>query len=140
MDLAAPFATADAMAKSDRVRAEHRQIDAPADTVWRILVDLDAWPRWGPTVAGANLDGGEFGLGATGRVWTPIGIPVPFVISDIDFGRSWGCHVAGVPATRHGVDPRDRGCRAWMSAPAYVPVLEIALRRIERIAVSAAEH
>lgn len=119
-----------------------RQIDASADAVWRILVDLDAWPRWGPTVAGAQLDGSGFELGATGRVWTPVGVALPFIISDLDPGRSWGWRVAGVPATQHGVEPADRGCRAWMSAPvwapAYLPVLAIALQRIEHIASSAA--
>lgn len=115
-----------------------RQIEASADAVWRILVDLDAWPEWGPTVARAELDGDAFELGATGRVWTPVGVPLPFVLSDINPGRSWGWHVAGVPATQHGVEPANRGCRAWMSAPvwapAYLPVLAIALRRIERMA------
>ncbi len=119
-----------------------RKIDASADAVWRILVDLDAWPRWGPTVAGAQLDGSGFELGATGWLWTPVGVALPFIISDLDPGRSWGWRVAGVPATQHGVEPADRGCRAWMSAPvwapAYLPVLAIALQRIERIAGSAA--
>ncbi|BBY80953.1 MULTISPECIES: SRPBCC family protein [Mycolicibacterium] len=119
-----------------------RDIPAPADTVWQILVDLDAWPRWGPTVSGAALDGPGFELGATGRVWTPVGVPLPFTISDLDPGRMWGWRVAGVPATRHGVEPGDQRCRAWMSAPlwapAYLPVLAEALRRIERLAVAAA--
>lgn len=119
-----------------------RDIPAPADTVWQILVDLDAWPRWGPTVSGASLDGPGFELGATGRVWTPVGVPLPFTISELDPGRMWGWRVAGVPATRHGVEPGGQRCRAWMSAPlwapAYLPVLAEALRRIEHLAVAAA--
>lgn len=115
-----------------------RDIPAPADTVWRILTDLDAWPRWGPTVSGATLDGAGFVRGAAGRVWTPVGIPLPFTISELEPGRSWGWRVAGVPATRHGVEPDGPGCRAWMSAPlwapAYLPVLALALRRIEQLA------
>lgn len=121
-----------------------RHIDAPADAVWRILTDLEAWPEWGPTVAGAELDGAAFELGATGRVWTPVGVPLPFTITDLEPGRSWAWRVAGVPATHHGVEPSGvepsgAGCRAWMSAPvwapAYLPVLAVALRRIERMAV-----
>lgn len=115
-----------------------RLIDAPADVVWRILVDLEAWPEWGPTVAGAELDGAAFELGATGRVWTPVGVPLRFTISELDPGRSWAWRVAGIPATRHGVEPHGAGCRAWMSAPtlapAYLPVLAVALRRIEKMA------
>jgi hypothetical protein len=115
-----------------------RKLDATADMVWHILTDLDAWPRWGPTVAKAELVGAGFELGATGRVWTPVGVPLPFVITELDQGRTWGWSVAGVPATRHGVEPLESGCRLWMSAPvwapAYLPVLSIALRRIDAMA------
>ena len=115
-----------------------RNVEASADAVWQLLIDLDAWPRWGLTVSGAELDGGGFELGATGRVWTPVGVPLPFAISELDPGRSWAWHVAGVPATRHGVEPTDTGCRVWMSAPvwapAYLPVLAVALRRIDEMA------
>ena len=116
-----------------------REIDAPADVVWRVMVDVDAWPEWGPTVAAADLDGAPFQAGATGRVWTPVGVPLPFTITEVDPGRSWAWRIAGVPATRHGVAPHGAGCRAWMSAPvwapAYLPVLAVALRRIEHMAV-----
>lgn len=115
-----------------------RQVDASADVVWRILVDLEIWPQWGPTVARAELDGDTFGLGASGRVWTAVGVALPFVVTEFEPGQVWGWRVAGVPATRHGVEPGAAGCRVWMSAPwwapAYLPVLEIALRRIARIA------
>ncbi|MDG4667453.1 SRPBCC family protein [Mycobacterium sp. 236(2023)] len=115
-----------------------RKLDAPADTVWHILTDLDAWPRWGPTVAKAELAGAGFEVGAAGTVWTPVGVPLPFAITELDPGRMWAWNVAGVPATRHGVEPLESGCRLWMSAPlwapAYLPVLAIALRRIEAMA------
>jgi uncharacterized protein YndB with AHSA1/START domain len=118
-----------------------RRIDAPVETVWRILTDLRDWPVWGPTVAGAELDGeGPLERGAQGRVWTPVGVPLPFEIHLFEPGRCWGWKVAGVPATHHGVEPSATGCRAWMSAPvwapAYLPVLAIALRRIEGMALS----
>lgn len=119
-----------------------RNLEASAGAVWQILTDLDAWPVWGPTVSGAELDGSAFELGATGRVWTPVGVPLPFAISELDPGRSWAWRVAGVPATRHGVEPTDTGCRAWMSAPlwapGYLPVLAIALRRIGELAIQRA--
>ena len=82
-----------------------RRIAAPAEDVWRLLVDPEVWPRWGPTVVAAEIDGGFLRHGATG----------------------------------HGVEPDGAGCRAWMSAPlwapAYLPVLQIALRRIDEMAV-----
>lgn len=90
----------------------------------------------------AELDHGELlTLGVTGRVWTPVGIPLPFEITEFVPGRSWAWTVAGIPATRHGVDPDGDGCRVWMSAPlwapGYLPVLALALGRIERMALSA---
>ena len=116
-----------------------RQIEASANVVWHLLTDLDAWPRWGLSVAAAELDVAGFELGSTGRVWTPVGIALPFNISQLDPGRSWGWRVAGVPATHHGVEPRGSGCRVWMSAPlwapVYLPVLQNALRRIEVMAL-----
>ena len=114
-----------------------RHIDAPADAVWNVLIDTDAWPRWGPTVAAAELDGALLTLGATGRVRTPVGVALPFTITDFDPGRRWAWSVAGVPATSHSVEPDGAGCRASMAAPwwapAYLPVLAIALARIDRM-------
>ena len=73
------------------------------------------------------------------RIWTPLGVPLPFMISELDQGRTWAWNVAGVPATRHGVEPLDDGSRVWMSAPvwapAYLPVLSQALRRIDAMSV-----
>jgi hypothetical protein len=119
----------------DGMPTVERRISAPAAAVWDVLTDLAAWPQWGPTVLGARLDStGPLRLGARGKIWTPIGLPVPFRITEFDAGRRWAWKVAGVNATRHGVDPSGDGCVAWMSAPvwapAYLPVLAIALERI----------
>lgn len=115
-----------------------RVIRASPAAVWSVLTDLNRWPEWGPTVSGAKLlDGDELGLGERGKVWTPVGVPLPFTITEFEPGRSWSWQVAGVPATRHSVVPHDRGARASMAAPvwagAYLPVLAIALRRIDRM-------
>ncbi|WP_422743064.1 SRPBCC family protein [Mycobacterium sp. WMMD1722] len=115
-----------------------RMVRAAPSAVWSVLTDLDAWPKWGPTVAGAELDGGgALALGARGRVFTPVGVPLPFTVSEFEPGRRWAWRVAGIPATAHGVDPVGDGTRVWMSAPLpaapYVPVLAIALRRIDRM-------
>ena len=116
-----------------------RPIQAPPETVWDLLIDLEAWPKWGLTVSRAELDDGDLlTLGVSGQVWTPVGVPLPFTITEFVPGRSWAWQVAGVPATHHGVDPDGEGCRVWMSAPvwapAYLPVLSLALRRIDTMA------
>jgi hypothetical protein len=53
-------------------------------------------------------------------------------------GRSWAWEVAGIGATRHEVRPADDGAVVafgvpWW-APAYLPVLAIALQRIAQMA------
>ena len=111
----------------------------PSAAVWSVLVDLTSWPKWGPTVAGAELDEpGPLKLGARGKVWTPVGVPLPFEINEFSDGRVWAWRVAGVPATRHEVIPTREGCVLSMAvpvwAPAYLSIMAIAVPRIERLA------
>jgi uncharacterized protein YndB with AHSA1/START domain len=115
-----------------------RHSQASSDGVWRLLTDTAAWPVWGPTVRRAEIDGGEVVERARGTVWTPVGVPLPFVVTDVDPEHSWAWSVAGVPATTHEVEPVLGGCVIRMTAPlwapAYLPVLEVALRRLDRMA------
>ena len=77
--------------------------------------------------------------GVTGRVRTPIGVWLPFRMTDVEEGRGWSWEVAGIGATGHvvtGTGPAS--CRLelsvpWPAAP-YVAVLRIALGRIKRMA------
>lgn len=115
-----------------------RMVTAAPAAVWQVLTDLDDWPKWGPTVSGAELtDATALELGVRGKVYTPVGLPLPFTITEFEPGRRWAWRVAGIPATAHGVDAVDDGTRVWMSAPvlaaAYAPVLAIALQRIDRM-------
>lgn len=113
-------------------------VDASPNVVWQILTDLDLWPKWGPTVSRARLTAGPLELGARGTVTTPVGISVPFEITDFEPEHRWAWKVAGIPATAHGVSLQQSGCRVWMSspvwAPAYLPVLAVAVHRIAEMA------
>lgn len=118
-----------------------RVIAAPTQAVWDVLVDIDAWPKWGPSITGACLDAPEDGFrqGSTGQVHGPLGVAVPFVITEFDANQYWAWTVANVPATRHGVTAVTGGSRVvfavpWWSAP-YLTVCAVALRRIERLVV-----
>lgn len=120
----------------------HRDIAAPADAVWDLLVDVRAWPAWGPSVRRAALDGGGTHVerGSRGTVWTVAGVGLPFTITGFDPGRHWSWRVAGVPATGHTVTATADGCRVvfevpWW-APAYLTVCAVALARIDTMAVS----
>ena len=118
-----------------------RRINAPAHVVWRLLVDTEQWPRWGPSVRRVALTDGatEIGPGARGTVWTAVGISTSFVITEFEPGRRWGWKVAGIPATGHEVIPLDDGCVVRFEVPrwavAYLPVCAIALSRIDSQAV-----
>ncbi|KQH80673.1 polyketide cyclase [Mycobacterium gordonae] len=117
----------------------NRFVAASPEAAWDLLVDLDAWPRWGPSINGAELDqpGRRLGPGVTGTVQTALLVRLPFAVTDFEPGRCWAWKVAGIPATWHRVDPADGGARVTFGvprwAPAYLAVCEIALRRIEKL-------
>ena len=99
---------------------------------------------WGPTVTEARLDVGRrtsLAPDSTGRVRTPLGVWLPFTVTqwhDDGARRAWSWRVVGVPATSHEVVADGSACRVRFGvplwAPAYLPVVELALRRIRAIA------
>jgi len=113
-----------------------REIEAPAEELWRLLSDPERWPEWGPSVRSAALDGDIFERGATGTVTTAVGVDLTFEITDHTDGQSWAWKVASIPATHHRVEELGSNrCRVgfgvpWIAAP-YLAVCEIALRRLE---------
>ena len=116
-----------------------REVDAPVAALWALLVDVEQWPCWGPSVRAAAIDGGQLALGATGTVTTIVGVNLPFEITEYDPCVGWAWKVAGMPATDHRLTPlgEDR-CRIgfgvpWPVAP-YLIVCRTALKRLERLA------
>ena len=90
----------------------------------------------------AALDDGGTAVsaGAQGTVWTAVGLPLRFSITEFEPGRRWAWTVAGVAATGHEVTAAATGCRVRFDAPwwavAYLPVCAVALGRIEALARS----
>ena len=137
-----------------RTLAVARHLDVPAEAVWQALIDVRQWPRWGPSVSGARIDGGSgagghlIGPGSTGRVRTAVGVSLPFEITDYEVTeasgvRRWAWKVAGVAATGHRVEPAGpHSCRAVIEvpvwAPAYAPLCRVALGRLGRVAAGGA--
>lgn len=116
-----------------------RVVDAPAADVWRILTDLDDWPRWGPSVRSAAIEGGAPRPGARGTVTTIAGVRLAFEITAWEPPRRCAWKVAGVRATDHVVEPMgDSRCRVrigvpWFAAP-YLVVCRVGLARIGALA------
>ena len=121
-----------------------RTIDVPAGRAWELLVDVDRWPGWGPSVAAVELDGSGSGrrirAGTTGRVRATVGPWVPFRITAFDEqddgAGQWAWRVLGVPATGHQVEALGpERCRVGFAVPVwaapYAVVCTLALRRID---------
>ena len=115
-----------------------RDIAAPADVMWELLVDVRRWPEWGPSVRHATLATSRLGLGSRGTVRTVIGLELPFEVTRFEEGRSWAWSIAGCPATDHVVEARGPGasCVAfgvpWIARP-YLVVCRVALRRLDKL-------
>lgn len=116
-------------------------IAVPAAVAWRLLIDTEAWPRWGPSVGAVDAPARLAGPGLRGRVQTTPGLWLPFEITTWRDSHEWAWRVAGVPATGHLVVPLGRArCRvvfavpAW--APLYLPVCGMALRRLHDLALA----
>ena len=119
-----------------------RDVAAPAERVWSLLVDVGSWPRWGPSVRRAEVDAGALALGSRGTVTTVLGVRLPFEITAFRPGRAWSWTVAGWPATDHEVEPLGADVtRVRFGVPAiawpYLVVCRIALRRIDRLVTEA---
>ncbi len=75
---------------------------------------------------------------STGRVRTPFGIWLPFVVEDFEPGYYWDWRVGGIKATGHRVEPRgDHQSILSFSVPdwalGYGMVCRLALVRIEAL-------
>lgn len=80
------------------------RMNVDPETVWSVITDVQSWPRWGPTVSAARVDGDSgLAVGARGTVTTAVGLSLPFEITDFVERRLWAWKVAGVGATRHEV-------------------------------------
>ena len=120
------------------MRAFGKMIHAPAPRVWRLITDTHSWPRWGPTVRAVECSQRFIHAGSTGRVRTPFGIWLPFVVEVFEPERYWDWRVGGIAATGHRVEPRGSHQSVLsFSVPdwalGYGIVCRLALARIERL-------
>ena len=87
--------------------------------VWAILVDVERWPEWTPSVSrNRRLDPGPLAVGSRARIHQPRLLPATWRIVELAEGRrfTW---VTGGPGVRavaeHWVEPIYRGSRVTLS-------------------------
>jgi uncharacterized membrane protein len=98
------------------MRWEHTAtIDAPADLVWGLAVDVTDWPTYMPTMRKVErLDDGPFRLGSSARVVQPAQTPATWTVTEFAAGQAfaWQTKRMGMTMTgEHRVTPDGAGCR-----------------------------
>jgi hypothetical protein len=94
-------------------------IQAPPERVHAVMVDVDRWPEWTPTVTKIErLTPGPFAVGSRIRVFQPGFPPAIWRVSEVTEGRGfvWVAGSPGIHVTaRHLVEPLEGGSRATLS-------------------------
>ncbi|KAB2345614.1 SRPBCC family protein [Actinomadura rudentiformis] len=75
------------------------EINAPAETVWRLLEDVERWPEWTASIDRVErLTQGPFGEGSKARVHQPKLPAAVWTVTDFDPGRSftWAARTPGL--------------------------------------------
>lgn len=122
-----------------------RVIEAPIERAWELLISLEQWPKWGPSVTGVRVEDQDargarwLSRGLAGQVQIAGLVWAPFVVTDFEPLRRWRWAVFGVEATGHEViSLGPTRCVVSMDMPLwaapYVWVCAVALRRIEALA------
>jgi uncharacterized membrane protein len=91
------------------------EIDASAEVVWRILVDVEHWPDWTESVSSVRRVGagaGEVELGSSARLKQPKLMPAVWTVTAFEPVRefTWASRAPGVTTVaEHLVEARGEG-------------------------------
>jgi uncharacterized membrane protein len=86
-------------------------IDAGAEVVWRVLADVESWPKWTASVSSVEwLQGGGVAVGSSARVVQPKLKAAVYTVTECEPGKSftWEMKAAGV-TVRAGHELEDLG-------------------------------
>jgi uncharacterized membrane protein len=91
-------------------------IDAPAEVVWGLTIDVERWPDLTPTMTTVErLDEGPIRVGSQARVKQPAQRPTVWTVTQVATGErfAWQAKVFGVQmVARHSITALDAGrCR-----------------------------
>jgi uncharacterized protein YndB with AHSA1/START domain len=107
------------MARSRRLFETTREIAASPQTVWSVIVDVEKWPEWTPSMREVKrIDAGPLSIGSRARIKQPRLMPFTWTVTHLERGKgfTWTMRSPGVSVTaRHYVDPTPGGSRATLS-------------------------
>lgn len=111
-------------------------LHSPSEEVWNLITDTSRWPEWGPSVIAVDCMDRYIRNGSRGRIKVPLGIWVPFLITDFKDKCYWSWKIWGIHATGHRIEPLDDlSCNIFFVVPTlaapYLFVCWIAIKRIE---------
>ena len=94
-------------------------IDAPAERVYDVMVDVDRWHEWTPSITSIRrLDGPGFDVGKRALIKQPKFPTAMWTVSRIESGRrfEWVNKAPGLKVTgHHSVEPTVSGSRATLA-------------------------
>ena len=102
------------------------EVAAPVDVVWRVLEDVEAWPRWTPSMTSVSRTAtGPLTVGETVRVRQPRLPEATWTVTAIDPGSAftWVSRSPGVVTTgTHVVAPLPTGSRVALGLEQHGPL------------------
>lgn len=101
------------------MRFEHSlHIDAPVGDVWALTLDVEAWPRFTPTMTSVErLDDGPIGVGSRARVKQPMQRAAEWTVRAVDPEQRfvWGTRMFGLElVAEHRLAPAGAGCTSTL--------------------------
>lgn len=96
-----------------------KHIDSPAQRVWDVLIDVDRWPEWTPTIDRVErIDKGPFQVGSRTTIRQPKLPRATWKVTELQNGHSF-TWVASGPGRKtiaqHSVVPDASGCTVTLS-------------------------
>jgi uncharacterized membrane protein len=95
------------------------QVDAPADDVWRLFVDVERWPQLTDSMREVSrIDSGPLKVGSEALIKQPGLARARWKVTELDPGRSFTWETAAVGVTSvggHLVEPGEGGSTITLS-------------------------
>ncbi len=117
---------------AEQTWTERIDVDAPAEEVWRAMIDVTTWPTWTGSMDDVTvLDPGPLREGSSARVSQPR-LPVTvWTVSELTPGRSfsWRSRRPGVrTVAEHDIRPDGEGCAVTLVVRQSGPLAGVSAR------------